>query len=101
MQPIELRQYLRGLEDCYGRQRDVPKFSDRTLDIDILFFDDLVLLSPILEIPRAEILKFAHVLKPLTDLEPDLVHPSELRSMADIWQSSGLDDNCLKLLPAI
>ncbi len=100
MQPIELRQYLRDLEDCYGRQRDVPKFSDRTLDIDILFFDDLVLLSPILEIPRAEILKFAHVLKPLTDLEPDLVHPSELRSMADIWQSSGLDDNCLKLLPA-
>jgi 2-amino-4-hydroxy-6-hydroxymethyldihydropteridine diphosphokinase len=100
MQPIELRQYLRDLEDRYGRVRDVPKFSDRSLDIDILFFDDLVLRSPILEIPRAEILKFAQVLKPLTDLEPDLVHPSELRSMTDIWQSSGLDDNCLELLPA-
>jgi len=100
MQPLELRQYLRDLEDRYGRKRNGPKFSDRSLDIDILFYDDLILLSPVLEIPRAEILKFAHVLKPLADLEPDLIHPSELRSMADIWASSGLDDVCLSLLPA-
>lgn len=99
MQPTDLRQYLRDLEDRYGRQRDVPKFSDRSLDIDILLYDDLVLLSPILEIPRAEILKFAHVLKPLADLDPGLIHPLELRSMADIWVSSGLDETCLKPLP--
>jgi len=98
MHPLELRQYLRDLEDRYGRERDVPKFSDRSLDIDILFYDDLILLSPLLEIPRAEILKFAHVLKPLADLEPDLMHPSEQRTMAEIWSSSGLDDSCLRLL---
>jgi len=100
MQPIELRLYLRNLEDRYGRKRNVPKFSDRSLDIDILLYDDLVLLSPVLEIPRAEIMKFAHVLKPLADLEPDLVHPSELRTMAQIWESSGLDDGYLRLLPS-
>jgi len=99
MHPLQLRQYLRDLEDCYGRKRDVAKFSDRSLDIDILLYDDLVLLSPLLEIPRAEILKFPHVLKPLADLEPDLIHPSALRSMADIWGSSGMDDSCLHLLP--
>ncbi len=98
MQPLELRQFLRDLEDRYGRKRDAPKFSDRSLDIDILLYDDLVLLSPVLEIPRAEILKFAHVLKPLADLDPGLVHPSELRSLNDIWESSGLDDACLQLL---
>jgi 2-amino-4-hydroxy-6-hydroxymethyldihydropteridine diphosphokinase len=92
MSPLELRDYLRDLEDRFGRRRDVPKFSNRSLDIDILLYDDLVLLSPVLEIPRAEILKFAHVLKPLTDLEPDLVHPSERCSMTDIWQSSGLGE---------
>ena len=91
MSPMELRQYLRDLEDRYGRKRDVPKFSDRSLDIDILLYDDLVLLSPVLEIPRAEITKYAHVLKPLADLEPDLFHPTERRSIHDIWQSSGLD----------
>jgi 2-amino-4-hydroxy-6-hydroxymethyldihydropteridine diphosphokinase len=78
----------------------VPKFSDRVLDIDILIYDDLVLLSPMLELPRAEILKFSHVLKPLADLDPDLVHPTELRTMAAIWESSGLDDGYLKLLPS-
>ena len=101
IQPLKLRQYLRDLEDRYGRERDVPKFSDRSLDIDILLYDDLVLLSPLLEIPRPEILKFAHVLKPLADLEPGLVHPIELRSMTGIWESSGLDGGSLQLLPQI
>ena len=100
MSPMELRDYLRDLEDRHGRKRDVPKFSDRSLDIDILLYDDLVLLSPVLEIPRAEIMKFSHVLKPLADLDPDLVHPAELRSMLEIWQTSGLDDDYLNLLPA-
>ena len=100
LSPLELRDYLRDLEDRHGRKRDVPKFSDRSLDIDILLYDDLVLLSPVLEIPRAEILKFSHVLKPLADLDPDLVHPTELRSMLEIWESSGLDDSYLNLLPA-
>lgn len=100
MQPVELRQYLRDLEDRYGRKRDVPKFSDRVLDIDILLYDDLVVYSPLLEIPRAEILKFSHVLKPLADLDPGLLHPCELRTMAEIWKTSGLDDSYLKLLPA-
>lgn len=99
MHPLELRQYLRDLEDRFGRKRNVEKFSDRSLDIDILLYDDLVVLSPVLEIPRVEILKFAHVLKPLADLDPDLVHPTELQSMADLWGSAGLDDSCLRLLP--
>jgi len=92
MSPLELRQYLRDLEDRYGRKRDVPKFSDRSLDIDILLYDDLVLLSPVLEIPRAEIIRFAHVLKPLADLDPGLIHPTERRSIAAIWQTSGLGE---------
>jgi len=98
MQPLELRQYLRDLEDRYGRKRNVPKFSDRVLDIDILLYDDLVVYSPLLEIPRSEILKFSHVLKPLADLDPELLHPSQMRTMADIWESSGLDDDDLQLL---
>jgi len=98
MHPLDLRDYLRQLEDRFGRKRDVAKFSDRSLDIDILLYDDLMLLSPVLEIPRAEILKFSHVLKPLANLEPGLIHPTELRSMSDIWKTSGMDDSCLRLL---
>jgi len=100
LQPLELRGYLRDMEDRYGRKRDAPKFSDRSLDIDILLYDDLVVLSPLLEIPRTEILRYPHVLKPLADLDPGLVHPTELRTMAEIWASSGLDDDYLRLLPS-
>lgn len=86
MSPLELREFLHALEDRHGRARDVPKFSDRTLDIDILLYDDLYLLSPVLEIPRGEILTSAHVLKPLADLAPDLLHPVERRSLRELWE---------------
>lgn len=83
--PLELRDFLHELEDRHGRDRSQPKFSDRTLDIDILLYDDLYLLSPALEIPRDEILTAAHVLRPLADLAPDLQHPVLRRGMAELW----------------
>lgn len=84
--PLEIKRYLHDLEDRHGRSRSGPKYSDRTLDIDILLYDDLWLLSPALEIPRGEILTAAHVLRPLADLAPDLLHPTVLRTMADLWR---------------
>lgn len=83
--PMELRRYLRHLEQAHGRNRSAPKWSDRTLDIDILLYDDLVVYDGKLEIPRKEILKFAHVLKPLADIAPGLIHPTEGISYAELW----------------
>lgn len=90
--PLELRDFLRALEQAHGRDRNTPKWSDRTLDIDILLYDDLIVYDDQLEIPRKEILKFAHVLKPLADLAPDRVHPVERRTIAEIWASSACHD---------
>jgi 2-amino-4-hydroxy-6-hydroxymethyldihydropteridine diphosphokinase len=87
LQPLELKKFLNELEDRHGRARNVAKFSDRTLDVDILLYDDLYLVSPLLEIPRAEILLFTHVLKPLADLEPGLLHPVCRKTIAEIWQA--------------
>ena len=98
LQPIELKNFLNDLEDRHGRLRDVPKFSDRTLDIDILLFDDLYLLSPVLEIPRPEIMKFAHVLKPLADLAPDLVHPISRKTIDEIWRDYPGDRDSLQVI---
>ncbi len=86
LQPLRLRHFLHALEDRHGRHRNVPKFSDRTLDIDILLYDDLYLLSPVLEIPRGEIMTSAHVLRPLADLAPDLLHPVERQTMLELWE---------------
>lgn len=85
LQPLHLKRYLTRLENEHQRARDVPKYSDRTLDIDILLYDDLYLLSPELQIPRDELLEAAYVLRPLAELAPELVHPVMRRSLRALW----------------
>jgi 2-amino-4-hydroxy-6-hydroxymethyldihydropteridine diphosphokinase len=87
MAPLQLRTYLVELENQHQRDREAPKYSSRTLDVDILLYDDLYLLSPQLEIPREEILRAAYVLKPLADLAPGLVHPVKRQRMLDLWNA--------------
>ena len=96
LQPLELRHYLAELENRHLRDRSAPRWSSRTLDIDILLYDDLFLMSPVLEIPRREILTAAHVLKPLADLAPDLLHPVVHRTVALIWENFPKDKVSLR-----
>ena len=98
MPPLELDAWLHDLENAHGRDRTVPRWSSRTLDIDILLYGDLWLISPELEIPRKEILTTAHVLKPLADIAPDLVHPVERTPIAKLW--SRFPKNDTPLIPA-
>ena len=84
--------WLHALEDAHGRDRTQPRFSSRPLDIDIVFYDDLVLDGPgHLQLPRAE-LKHAFVLKPLFDLAPDLRVPGDGRTLATLWAELGATD---------
>lgn len=86
LEPEALDAWLHALEDRHGRRRDVPRFSSRTLDIDLVLHDDRVLRGPgNLEIPRGELVKHAFVLKPCADLEPEWVHPTLGRALADLW----------------
>ncbi len=80
-----LNDWLHGLEDAHGRRRDQPRFSPRPLDIDIVFFDDLVIRGPRnLQVPRPE-LAHAFVLKPLFDLAPEYVVPGGSDTLAMLW----------------
>jgi 2-amino-4-hydroxy-6-hydroxymethyldihydropteridine diphosphokinase len=79
-----LDRWLHALEDANGRRRDVPRFSSRTLDIDIIFFDDLILDGPgNLQIPRPE-LKHAFVLQPLAQIAPDFINPENGQTLAEM-----------------
>ncbi len=85
-----LNDWLHALEDAHGRDRSGARFSDRPLDIDIVFYDDLVLAGVgHLQIPRDE-LRHAFVLKPLADIAPDFVHPQLGLSLTTLWARSGL-----------
>jgi 2-amino-4-hydroxy-6-hydroxymethyldihydropteridine diphosphokinase len=80
-----LNDWLHALEDRHGRQRDVPRFSSRTLDIDIVLFGDAVLRGDgHLEVPRED-LRHAFVLKPLADVAPEMVHPVSKKTLAELW----------------
>jgi 2-amino-4-hydroxy-6-hydroxymethyldihydropteridine diphosphokinase len=87
LEPVELDAWLHALEDAHGRRRDVPRFSDRPLDIDIVFYDDRVLRGPgNLQLPRPE-LRHAFVLKPLADLAPGFTVPGDGRTLAQLWNA--------------
>lgn len=82
-----LNDFLHRLEDQHGRVRGEEKFSARTLDIDILLYDDWVGTFDNVNLPRGEILKHAFVLLPLADLIPQEQHPVEHKSYAELWQN--------------
>jgi 2-amino-4-hydroxy-6-hydroxymethyldihydropteridine diphosphokinase len=87
----ELSARFKQLEADNGRRRDVPKFSGRTLDLDILTYDDQVGQVDGVELPRGEILKNAFVLKPLADIAPGDRHPVTGQTYAQLWQSYDRD----------
>lgn len=84
---LELLTQLRALETAHGREANATKFSSRRLDIDLLLYGDLDLREQGIDLPRAEITERAYVLKPLADLSPDLLMPSQAKTVAQLWQS--------------
>ncbi len=66
---------LKQIEHECGRIRSEKKFSSRTMDIDMLLFDEVILNNDTITLPRPEITSAAHVLKPLAELEPSGMHP--------------------------
>ena len=86
---------LRRIEDDNGRDRSGPRFSPRTVDLDLLLYDDLILKEDGLELPRDEITRNAFVLLPLEEIAPQLIHPVSGNTMCDHWMNFDQDSQKL------
>jgi len=92
-----LQHSIKAIEDQNGRVRGGPKFSPRTLDIDILIYDSLVGEHDGVHLPRDEILTNAFVLWPLSDVAADELHPQLKQTYRDLW--AGYDKSKQALWP--
>lgn len=77
---------LAAIEAAHGRVRSGARFGPRTLDLDVLLYGDLIRHDERFDIPRRDITVYAHVLRPLAELAPDLGHPETGERLIDLWR---------------
>jgi 2-amino-4-hydroxy-6-hydroxymethyldihydropteridine diphosphokinase len=93
LEPEPLLKHLKRLEVALGRETSFPN-GPRSIDIDLLFYDDLIVNKPSLVIPHPRLHERAFVLRPLMDIAPDLVHPvvkKTVRELAAQCDMSGIE----------
>ncbi|HCH69638.1 MAG TPA: 2-amino-4-hydroxy-6-hydroxymethyldihydropteridine diphosphokinase [Colwellia sp.] len=88
---------LRDIEFSHGRTKHVKKFSPRTLDLDLLLYDNLIIEAPA-QLPRHEIGTNAFVLWPLSEVAPEVVHPIIKQNYYTLWQNYDKNHQQLKII---
>lgn len=86
LSPKEVMQAILNIEYSLGRVRENQQWKERTIDIDILFYDSLITQDPFLEIPHPLISKRRFALTPLVEIAPDYVHPVYDKTMSELLQ---------------
>ena len=92
LQPAELLRLCKEIEISLGRKRGEERYSARTIDIDILLYNDLVLATPELTIPHPRMANRRFVLEPLAEIAPLLKHPLSQKTMNQLLAEC--DDTC-------
>jgi 2-amino-4-hydroxy-6-hydroxymethyldihydropteridine diphosphokinase len=93
--PAQVKQTLERIEALCGRPHNSPKWGSRSMDLDILMYDQVVSDAPGLILPRPDLLRRAFMLKPLADLAPGLRHPTQHRTIGELWAEFPSADHAL------
>jgi 2-amino-4-hydroxy-6-hydroxymethyldihydropteridine diphosphokinase len=93
-----VRTRLQEIETDCGRPRDAPKWAARSMDLDILLYGNEVRNEPGLVVPRPDLVKRPYMLKPMSDIAPDLMHPTAQRTMRDLWDVFEGKDHAMEMV---
>ncbi len=88
--PFGLLDFLSGIEKEMGQEGKAVRYGPRTIDLDIIYYDEMVIKSEMLTIPHPRMHKRCFVLKPLCDIGKDKVHPVYKLTTAELLEK--LDD---------
>ncbi len=88
LNPVELLNTIHNIENTMGRSRK-GKWESRIIDIDILYFNDLVIETDQLTIPHPQIINRRFTLVPLVEIAPDEIHPVLKLSNRDMLHQTG------------
>jgi 2-amino-4-hydroxy-6-hydroxymethyldihydropteridine diphosphokinase len=83
--PYKLLSVLQETENALGRERDV-EWGPRTIDLDILLYDDQIVSDDKLQIPHPLLHERLFVLKPLSEIAPNAIHPALEKTILDIYE---------------
>jgi 2-amino-4-hydroxy-6-hydroxymethyldihydropteridine diphosphokinase len=84
LSPLDLLQATRAIEADLGRPNEHSHHAPRTVDLDLLYADDVVLNHPDLILPHPRMTQRRFVLQPLADIRPTLILPGETLAVTDL-----------------
>jgi 2-amino-4-hydroxy-6-hydroxymethyldihydropteridine diphosphokinase len=93
--PSHIHDHIEAIHKLAGRPTGAARYSSRPLDIDLLLYEDLVLDAAPIKLPRADVLKYSFVLRPLAEIAPNLKHPQTGRSLLHHWRDFNADSHPL------
>jgi 2-amino-4-hydroxy-6-hydroxymethyldihydropteridine diphosphokinase len=92
IQPQDLLCELKNIEHALGRSSPYERNSPRAIDIDLLYYDDIILSTPSLTIPHPRLASRRFVLRPLADIRPKLVLPTYTKNVEELLEELSSDE---------